>query len=90
MQHGGPEQTVKIDNIFADKVVQLSFVLPYPVAVKIFTRASAVVFSAGDIANWSIEPHIEIFTGVPRNLKAKIRRIATDIPILKASFDPFV
>ena len=43
---------------------------------------------AGNVADRCIEPDVEILSRVAGYLEAKIGRVSTDIPVLKARIDP--
>ena len=44
MQHGGPEQGVEIEDVFADEVVHLGLAVGFEIFVEIDTDAVAQVF----------------------------------------------
>ena len=69
-------------------MVELGIVAGLPVALEIITCALAQVLVAGDVANGRVQPNVEVFVGVTRNLETKIGRIAGDIPILKSRVNP--
>ena len=50
-EHGGPEQGVEIEDVFADKVVHLGLAAGLEVFVVIEADAAAQVFERGHIAD---------------------------------------
>ena len=89
-QHGRPEKGMEIENIFADKVIQLGFAIGFEKFIKIHADALAQVFKRGHIAHRRIEPHIKIFARRIGDFKAEIGRIARNIPIAQAAFAVFI
>src|SRR5690606_25529388 len=61
VQHGRPEQGVEVDDVFADKVIHLGSGVRLPVVFPVDAVVVTVVFQAGDITDWSIQPDIKIF-----------------------------
>jgi len=76
------------DNVFADKVVELGLGILRPVGVKVDTLAVAEVFKAGHVADGRVEPNVEILARCIGYFKAKIGRIAADIPLLQTRIEP--
>ena len=89
VQHGRPEQAVEIDDVLADKVVQLGVAALLPVGVEGVAGALTVVLEAGDIAYGGIQPHVEILAWLSRDFEAEVGRIAADVPLLQAGIGPF-
>ena len=89
-QHGRPKQGMEIENIFADKVIQLGFAIGFEKFIKIHADALAQVFKRGHIAHRRIEPHIKIFARRIGDFKTEIGRIARNIPIAQAAFAVFI
>ena len=87
LQHGRPKQSMKVNNIFADKVMKLRG-LTFPKRVKFFGVQK--VFRRGHIADRGIHPNIKIFVVVTGDLKAKIRFIARNVPVAQIVLQPFV
>ena len=81
-QRGWPKQGMKIQDVFTDKMVQLSLGIFGPVFVKIQTGVGAELFKAGHVAYGRIQPHVKILTRRIRDFKTKIRRITRYIPIV--------
>ena len=81
-QHCRPEQAMEVSDVFTNKVVQLGIRVRFPETVEIHVIAVAEILEAGHIAHWCINPNVEEFIRRTRNLKAEIRRIAADIPLL--------
>ena len=79
---------MKVNYIFANKMVELSSAISLPVVIEIHAFAIAEIFKAGHIADWRIQPHIKVLARRIGNLKAKVRSIATDIPLLQAAVEP--
>ena len=88
-EHGRPEQGVKIDNVLADKVIQLAFGLFAPEAIEVDAFAFTEIPETGHVTDRCIQPDIEVFARRIRDFKAEIRRIATDVPLVQATFQPF-
>jgi len=80
---------VKIDDVFADKMVQLGVAVFTPKFVKIQTLLVAQVFKAGHVADRRIQPNVKIFARRIGDFKTEIRRIAADVPLLQAAVQPF-
>ena len=89
-QHRRPEQAVEVDDVLADKVIQLGVAVRRPVAVEVETMLIAVVLEAGHVADRRIQPDIEVLAGVAGNLEAEVGCLAGDVPRLQAGFQPFV
>ena len=80
-EHGRPKQGVEIDNVLADKVVQLGLGAFGPIGVEVEpVGAIAQVLEAGHIADRCIEPNIEVLARCIGNFKTEIGRVAADIP----------
>ena len=88
MQHGGPEERVEVDDIFADKVIYLGIRAFVPVAVEVDTFAVTQVLEAGQKANWRIQPDIKVFARGIGNFEAEVGRIPGNIPLVKARLKP--
>src|SRR5580698_6793983 len=52
--------------------------------------ARAQLRKTGQISNRRIEPNIEILAGRVGNLKAEVRCIARDVPVLESLREPFI
>ena len=89
-EHRRPEQAVEVDNILADKVVDLGFAVFLPVIVKVDVVLRTIGFKATHVADWRVQPYIEVFARRVGYFKAKVRRVAADVPLLQALFEPFV
>ena len=72
MQHGGPEQGVEIENIFADKVVHLGLAVGFEVFVEIDTDAVAQVFKRRHVADGRVQPDVEVFARRIGDFKTEI------------------
>ena len=80
---------MEINNIFADKMVQLSWAIFAPIMIEVDILLIAKMLKRRHIADWRIQPDLKIFARRIGDFKAKIGRIATDIPLLKTGFKPF-
>ena len=89
VQHGRPEQTVKIDDVLADKVIELGVGSLCPVVVEAEAFAVAVVLEARHVPDRGIQPDIKILAGVTGDLETKIGRFPGNVPGLQV-FDPFL
>ncbi|CNT58407.1 Uncharacterised protein [Salmonella enterica subsp. enterica serovar Bovismorbificans] len=91
-QHGRPEQAVEIDDVFADKVIQLGVGVFFPVLIKTgrVTALIAQIFEGAHIANRRVQPDVEIFARRVRDFETKIRRVAGNVPLLQAGFKPLL
>ena len=88
MQHGGPEQGVKGDDVFADEVVLLQLVVGH-VGVVVFAAFVQQVLQRRQVAHGRVEPHIKVFGWCPidrriRDFDAKVRRVTRDVPVAQA------
>ena len=90
LQHGRPKQTMKIQNVLADKMIQLSRIIIPPKIIKSNLRtARAQVAKTRHITYRRIQPHIKILLlRNLRNAKAKIRRITRNVPITQITTQP--
>ena len=89
LKHGRPKQCVKIDNVFANKVIKLGLCVFTPVLVKIQAFFFTELLKACHIADRRIEPNIEILARCTRNFKTKVGRITRDIPFAQITIQPF-
>ena len=76
VQHCRPEQSVEIQDIFANEIVDLGLRVVFPVGVKINIFALAQILETGNVANGCIQPDVEVFVYFFRNLKSEIWCIA--------------
>ena len=89
-QHGRPEQGMEVDDILADKVIQLGTGARVPEGVKAqFGAAAAEVLEAGHVADRRVQPDVEVLAGLAWNLKAEVGSITADVPLLQAAVQPF-
>ena len=88
-QHGWPEQRMEIDDIFANKVIELCALVFFPEFIKGNPRVITEVSEAGHVTYWRIQPDIKVFTRRIRNLETEIWRITADVPFLQSSIQPF-
>ncbi|MNB92829.1 hypothetical protein D3C75_399410 [compost metagenome] len=91
-QHRWPEQAVEVDDVLADKVIQLGGGVFLPVLFKADGVAALVaqVLERTHVADWRIQPDVEIFARRVRDFEAEVRCIAGDIPLLQAGFKPLL
>ena len=89
-QHCRPEQGVEVGDIFTDKVVQLGVGGFRPVFVEIHAVFIAPVLKAGHVADWGIQPHVEVFARCIWDFKTPVWRITGDIPVLQTRLKPLV
>ncbi len=91
-QHGRPEQAVEVNDVFTDEVVQLGGRVFLPVFVEAGGVATLVaqVLEGAHVADWRVQPDVEIFARRVRDFEAEVRRIAGDIPLLQAGFEPLL
>ena len=89
-EHGGPEQSVEIKNVLADKMIQLGLGIAVPEGIEVQAIAITQVFKTGHIANGGVEPDVEIFPGLVRNFKTKVGSVSRDVPIHEARVKPFL
>ena len=88
-QHGRPEQGVEVNDVLADKVIQLGAGIGIPESIKTQFRATlAQVLEAGHVANGRVQPDVKILAGLVRDLEAEVGRITADIPLVQAAVEP--
>ncbi|MCY1174379.1 hypothetical protein D9M73_145790 [compost metagenome] len=81
---------MEVDDVLADEVVQLGLGAFVPEGVEVQLRAAcAEVLEAGHVADWRIQPYVEVFARLTRDLEAEVRRVAGDVPLLQAGVQPF-
>ena len=79
---------MEVDDVLANKMVELGVSTWLPIAIEILTGAVAEILVAGNVPDGCIKPDIKIFLGVTRNLEAKVGRVARYVPILQTSINP--
>ena len=79
-KHGWPKQRVKINEVFANKVMDLGIRVSPP-GVKRFTMAITPLLRRSHVTDGCVEPDKPVVSRTIRNLKAKIRCGPRDIPI---------
>ena len=91
-QHRRPEQAVEVNDVFADKVVQLGGRVFLPVLVEAGGVAALVaqVLKGAHVTDRRIQPDVEVFTRRVRDFEAEVRGIAGDIPLLQAGLEPLL
>ena len=87
-EHGGPEQTMKIGDVFANEVIQLDLRVRLPARLPVLTGAFCQVAVRGDVANRRVQPHIKKLARRIRDLKPEVGRVARDVPVLQSGFQP--
>ena len=80
---------MKVNDVLADEMIELCVITWLPEALEIIPGSCAQILMARDVAYGRVQPHIKILFGIPRDLKAKIRCISRDVPILESSINPF-
>ena len=60
MEHGGEDNTVKHDIVFANKVDELG-VFIFPIRFPVYVIFFSPFFGCGDISNWRVKPYIQDF-----------------------------
>ena len=90
LQHGWPEQGMKIQNVLADKMMQLGGATRLPPGFKAPGLFAAQVQKAGHVTHRRIQPDIKILAGRIGNFKPEVGRITGDVPILQAGSEPFI
>ena len=90
MKHSGPEQGVKIEYVFTDKMVELGRGVRGPKGVEVNTPRGAEVAEACHVPNRCIEPDIKVLPRRVWNFEPEVGCIAGDIPVLKADIKPLV
>ncbi len=87
LQHGRPEQRVKVDDVLADEMYLLGVrsgeKLREGSRFAAFARLAGVevVLQRREIADRGVQPHVEIFAGRVRDRNAEIGSIAGNIPV---------
>ena len=90
IQHRRPEQRVEVDDVLADEVIRLRSATRHPVFVEVqFFVAIAVMQEAGQVTDWCIQPDVKVLVFGPGYLKAEIRRVPGNVPVLEACLEPF-
>ena len=91
-QHRRPEQAVEVDDVLADKVIQLGRGVFLPVFVEAGGVAALVaqVLEGAHVADRRVQPDVEVFARRVRNFEAEVRRIAGDVPLLQAGLKPLL
>jgi hypothetical protein len=47
-----------------------------------------VVLERGEVADGSVQPHVEVLAAGARDLDAEVRRVAGDVPVVQPAFEP--
>ena len=82
---------MKIGDVLADEVIDLVRTVRPPVIIELqVITPGAQIFETGHVTNGRIEPDIEILAWGIRDLEAKIRRIAGDVPGLQTRLEPLI
>ena len=90
VQHGRPEQRVKVEDVLADEVVLLGGAVgPRPLG-KIQALTYADLLEAGVVADRRIEPDVEVLARRVRDLEAEVGRVARDVPVAQLGFAAFL
>src|SRR5690606_3116784 len=83
LQHGGPEECMKIKNILADKMIELCCRTLLPVFVEINTPFDTEFLETAHVTDRGIQPHIKIFICFTGNFEPEIRGVTRNIPVRK-------
>src|SRR5262249_43259309 len=83
-----PEEGVKVGDVLADDVDDVGLVLAAPPGVEVGAVAPAPGEGGGHVADWSVEPDVEVPARMARDLEAEIGRVAGDVPVLEAGGEP--
>ena len=79
VEHRGPEEAVEADDVLADEVVALRGGVA-PRRLEGGAVAAAPVLQGGEVADGSVEPHVEVLAGVAGDLEAEVGGVARDVP----------
>ena len=79
---------MEIDNVFADKVIELGLAIGLPPGIKVFVMLGTESLETRHVTNGRVEPDIKIFVRVSGNFESKVGCITTDVPVLKTRFNP--
>ena len=91
LDHRGPEEGVEVRDVLADEMVDLGIMAGAPVLVEIeIVTPVAKVFEARGIADWRVEPDIEILVIGAWNLEAKVGFVAGDVPVTQTVLEPLL
>ena len=90
LEHRGPEQRVKIQDVLADEVVQLGRRIRGQEIVELQSGARAELREAAEISDRRVEPDVEVLAGRIGDLEAEIRRVARNVPILETLREPLL
>ena len=101
VQHGRPEQGVEIHDVLADEMHHLGTGFRGVLALDEIREADrpvrmlrivriAILAERGQIADWRVNPDVEIFAGFAGNFETEIRRVARDVPTAQAVGEPFL
>ena len=77
---------MEVEDVLADKVIQLGLRICLPVVVEIDAVFFAQVFERPHVADRGVEPDIKVFAGRLGNFKAEVRRIARNVPVTEPVF----
>ena len=81
LQHGGPEQRVKIDDVFTDEVHLLSRIAGGQQRIEIDAELGAVSLERGEITDWCIQPHVKILARGIGDFDPEVGRVTRNIPV---------
>src|SRR6266566_2269584 len=77
LEHRRPEQSMEIENVFADEVVQFGLRIFVPELIEVEFTFGAQVFEARHVTDWCVEPDVEEFLAIgPGNREAEVGRVA--------------
>ena len=88
VQHGGPEQGVEGDDVFADEMDLLQTWVGH-VGVVVNAALVEQVFQRSQVTHRCVEPNVKVFGGCAidrriRNFNAEVRCVARNVPVAQA------
>jgi len=86
---------VEVDDVLADEVDHLGAGVGFHEGGEVDFLSVAVVLQAREVADWRIQPDVEVFLFLDiGNPDSEIRRVARDVPVgeclLALAFQPFL
>ncbi len=91
-QHRRPEQTVEVDDVLAEKVVQFRLALGvafcFQEGVEVDFARFAQRLEARQVPDRRIQPDVEVLARRAGDLKAEVGRVARDVPSAQAGVHP--
>ena len=82
LQHSRPEKRVEVDDVLADKMIDLRVVSGHPVLIEIEVISPVTqIQEAGHVSHRRIEPHVEVLVRGTRNQESEIGCVPRKIPV---------